>query len=264
MTFVDPPTHALADFQVEYDGLLMGPGTPFGVPPQWEFLNLSAVKTLDTARIWGDGSYSGPDFSDVLTPTMPLEITATDEASFADAVNDLRLAFGPKDTPASLWFKLPGFPAEGIGAKVSSRTIPVDLTWGVLSVGSVQWRIPSHPVWQEPTQTVQLIGGNSILSGAWVANEGNTDCYPYAVVSGPCSAFTLTVNGTGIGYVAALASGKQLVLDFLTGQATIDSVLVNAGLTSQNWAPIPADSNVQVQFDADGGTCLFSYASMWR
>lgn len=265
MSFIDGPVHDLGDFQVEYDGLLLGPDTPYGLPPAWEFLNLGPVKTLDTARVWADGSFSGPDFADVLTPTLPVEISATGEDDFALAVQDLRRVMGVRAAPAPLWFKLPGFTVEGIGAKVAGRTIPVDLTWGALSVGQLQWRIPSNPVWQTPTRQIVLLATQPVLAGAWVGNDGNTDCWPAAVVTGPCAGFTLTVNGAQIAYGANIPASGQVTLDFETGLATsVTPGDVTGSLTSRQWSPIPAGQTVPVTFTASGGQCVLTVADLWR
>ena len=45
--YLGSPINILTDYQVEFNGLLMGPGTAYDIPPVWNFLDLAALKTMD-------------------------------------------------------------------------------------------------------------------------------------------------------------------------------------------------------------------------
>ena len=86
MGYLSGPVNALTDYQIEFNGFLLGPGTAYDVPPTWDFLDMAALKTMDSARVWADGSWSGPDFADVLLPTVSLGIGGASQAAFTAAV----------------------------------------------------------------------------------------------------------------------------------------------------------------------------------
>ena len=156
MGYLTGPVNSLTDYQVEFNGFLMGPGTSYDIPPVWNFLDLAALKTMDQARVWADGSWSGPDFADVLLPSMAVEVKGATAALFTSAVQALQAAFAPNYVPVPLWVKLPGMPAMGIPAKTNKRTIPIDLTWnGNFSQAAVQWRCPD-PTWQSVPRSIVL------------------------------------------------------------------------------------------------------------
>ena len=111
--YLGSPINNLADYQVEFNGLLMGPGTAYDIPPVWNFLDLAALKTMDQSRVWADGSWSGPDFADVLLPSMAVEVKGATAVSFAAALQALMAAFAPMLAPAPLWVKLPQMPTNG-------------------------------------------------------------------------------------------------------------------------------------------------------
>ncbi|WP_043993548.1 hypothetical protein [Leifsonia xyli] len=77
MGYLTGPVNTLADYQVEFNGFLMRPGTAYDLPPGCDFFDMAAIKTMDQQRVWADGSWSGPDFAGVLTPTLPMNVHAT-------------------------------------------------------------------------------------------------------------------------------------------------------------------------------------------
>jgi hypothetical protein len=300
MGYIAGPVHTLADYQVEYDGFLMGAGTEFGLPPIWEFLDLAPLKTMDEARDWADGSYTGTDFADILTPSLDVEITGTSPADYAANVMAFRNQFtiGPA---LPLWVKLPGFDPFGIAAKVNKRVIPIDQTWeSSLTVASLQWRM-TDPVWQSVPRSSSLSASGSALSGmvfpllSWatgtyavpgtidfgstatsssgaiLTNAGNADSWAYVVITGPCpGGFTVVLDGDSVTYSDDVPTGATVIIDYksgtaqlVTGGGSVDRTYV---LTARNFSPVPGESSATLQFlfAATSGSAVVSNADMWR
>lgn len=291
------PVNALTDFQAEFNGLLMGPGTPYDFPPSLDWLDMPAVKTMDQARTGADGSWSGPDFADVRTITATVEIKAAPVSAFEAACVAYLQHFPVQTTDRPLWMKLPGFPIMGIGARVSKRTLPIDIGFelGTIATAAVQWRAP-NPAWQSVARSASLQPGTATsglhfplflpysgsgtyldfgttsqaATSATLTNAGNTPARPYVTVSGPIlGGFTVAIDGHPVTYSADLASGDIVTIDYATGRATLSSggsaaVDRTYLLTARNFTSIPAGGSSTVTFGAASGTCTVTTADLWR
>lgn len=296
MAFIAGPVNALTDFQLEYGGFLMGPGTNFGVPPTWSVFDMASVKAMDTQRTWNAGSWSGPDFPDVLLPAFDIEIWANDSATFAAAVLAYRQAMAP-GLVVPLWVKVPRFDPIGILAKPNRRSIPIDLPWGQLSLASLEFRCPD-PTWQGITKALALAASGAAASGlvaplgataaggtgvldagssvatpytGTIAQQGNAPCWPVVTVTGPVTGpFTITVDGNAVTYSGSLTAGRSLVIDYAKGLATTDDGVDRTPLlTARNFSPLApatwqANAASSVTFAGTGGTALVQYADQWR
>ncbi len=300
MSYLSAPVHNLTDFQIEFNGLLMGTGTPFKFPPTWAFLDMAALKTMDQPRTWADGSWSGPDFSDVLLPGLDLIVKAPDPTSFASALATLRNAFSPQANALPLWVKIPGFDAIGIPAKTNQRHIPIPPAPVTFSQASVQFRCPD-PAWQSVPRSVLLAASGSVASGlvfpmftpasgtytppnagadygstvvaassAILSNAGNTPAWPLVVVAGPCPGFTINIDGNLVTYGQAIPAAQTVTVDYETGLATLTGDIDRSyAFTSRQFSPVPAASNgapgtSSVFFTATTGTATVTVADVSR
>ena len=293
MAYLTGPVNTLTDYTVEYNGLLIGGTSPYEIPPVWNFLDMAALKTMDQARVWNDGSWSGPDFADVLLPEMPIEISASSAVTFTAAVTALRSIFVPQTVAQPLWVKLPGMPAMGIPAKVNKRIIPIDMGWqGGFASAVVQWRCPD-PVWQSVPRSYTLAAPSSTNSGlqfplfvpavgayaspgsldfgstvvaassAQLTNSGNTNAWPVVTVAGPCPSFTITMDGNNVTYGQALQAGQAVTVDYKTGLATLTgNVDRTYALTSRQFSPVTSLSTLF--FSASAGTAIVTIADVSR
>jgi hypothetical protein len=300
MGYIVGPVNSLTDYQIEFDGFLMGAGTQYGLPPAWEFLDLAPLKTMDEARDWADGSHTGPDFADVFTPAINVEITGATAADFAPNVVAFRNKFTAQTIAKSLWVKLPGIEPFGIAAKVNKRAIPIDSTWGQLAIASLQWRIVD-PIWQSTTRSTTLAASGSAVSGmvfplfsfatgtyaspgvldfgssatsssgAILTNTGNADAWPYVVVSGPIvGGFTLILDGQTVTYSDDVPSASTVIVDYKSGTAQLvtggGSVDRTYKMTARNFTAVPAEESATLLllFSAASGSAVVSIADMWR
>lgn len=181
--FLTGPVNNLTDYQVEFGGLLLGNGTQFRIPLGGiNFLDLGSVKTMDVQRVWADGSFAGPDFSDVLLPKLDLKIIGGGSLTqFQANVAALQAVATVQATGQGLWFKLPGFPVMGLMARVGQRSIPVDERWlrAGYTIASLQFRAPD-PAWQSVPRSLTLAASGSVVSGL-VFPMFTPASYPYPV-----------------------------------------------------------------------------------
>ena len=292
--YLGSPVNTLTDYQVEFNGFLMGPGTAYDIPPVWNFLDLAALKTMDQARVWADGSWSGPDFADVLLPEMAIEVKGATAALFAAAVQALRSAFGPMLVTAPLWVKLPGLPVMGVPAKTNKRKIPIDLTWnGNFSQAAVQWRCPD-PVWQSVPRSIVLAASGAsvsgltfpmfnVVSGTYVVpgvadfgavatssasgvltNAGNTPAWPVVTISGPTTVpASVIIDGNSVTYSQPIPAGQAVTIDYRSGYASLTgNVDRTYALSSRLFSAVSSSSSVF--FSADGGNATVTVADVSR
>jgi hypothetical protein len=290
------PVNDLQPWQAEFNGLLIGAGTDFGFPQALDLLALHTVRNMDYSRIWSDGDYSGPDFTDVTTPDLPIEVYATSPDQFFQDVMAFMGAFGPQTGDLPLWIRLPGMPVMGVPARVNSRTLPADYSWGTFAQGSVQFRL-LNATWQSVPTVLTLTGNTNALSGlvaplgtyalassgtyappgvldagltstvpsaGQVTNTGNSDCWPVVLIQGPCRGFEIDVAGEAVISTDTISAQQTAQLDYGSGTYTLNGSYRNTFLTSRNWEPVPAGGVVPVRFIADGGTATVYTADIWR
>lgn len=288
MSYIAPPVHTLADFQLEYNGLLMGNGTSYYLPPDgsWAFLDMAALKTMDEQRTWADGSWSGPDYADVLLPAVTLHVDAGDPTTFAGLVTALMGALGPQQTAVPLWVKLPAMDPIGVGAKINKRHLPQTNLWSTHAEGELQFRCPD-PLWQGPARTVTLTASGASASGmtfplftavpkvldygttgvststATLTNAGNTPAWPLAVVAGPAPGFSIIIDGNLVTYTDTVPAGQTVTVDYEAGTATLTGGLDRTiKLSSRQFSAVTSSSSVF--FSAASGTATLTIADFWR
>jgi hypothetical protein len=295
MAYLSGPVHSLADFQLEYAGLLMGAGTAYDLPPTWTFFDSAPVKSMEQQRPWGDGSWAGPDFADVATWQVPVEVVAAGGVTFPAAIAALMQACSISKASRPLWVKVPGFEARGIRARTAQRSLPMDLGWGQYTLGAVQWRAP-YPVWQSLPRQLTLkpstgtagldfplftaYGGSSspvldyglATAAAYagiVTNAGNVDAPPVAVVTGPTNGWQLTLDGHIVASSMVLGAQDVVTVDYASGRAQLSSfgsapVDRTTQLSGRDFAPVPAGGISTVTFAGTGGSAAFTTADLWR
>jgi hypothetical protein len=249
---------------------------------------------MDQSRTWADGSWSGPDFADVLLPSMSVEVKGATADAFNAAVAALRFTFVANYSAVPLWVKLPGMPAMGIAAKTNKRTIPVDLTWlGNFAPAAVQWRCPD-PQWQSIPRSMVLTAAGTAVSGmafplftpssgtyvqpgaldfgstttssaaGLLTNSGNTPAWPVVVLAGPTTLpVTVQVDGNAVTYSQPIPQGQTVTIDYKSGRATLTGPVDRTyALTSRMFTPVYSSS--PVFYTADGGNATVTVADVSR
>lgn len=296
MSYLTGPVNNLQDYQVEFNGFLMGPGTNYELPQGTaDFLNMPPVKNMDVQRIWADGSFSGPDFADVFLPQLEVEVYGPDLPTFQAAVLAFRNAFSPGAVALPFWVKVPGAPAMGLSAKVNKRDIPLTWGWnGGLITAQLQFRV-TDPVWQSVPRTAHVAASGSSQSGlvfpmfnvasgtyvvpgvadfgstvvtsasATLTNAGNTPAWPVVTVPGPSAGFTVILDGNQVVYRTALQTSDSVSIDYATGLATLNGLVDRTtSLGLRQFSAVPAGGSSSLFLSAASGTGQATTADMWR
>lgn len=301
MAYLTGPVNTLSDFQCEFAGLLMGAGTAYTVP-SWDFLSMFSVKTMDTQRVGADGSWSGPDYADALTSTMNFDLTATSAAAFDAAALAIEAVTAPQTSALAFWYKLPLRAARGLPFRVMQRSIPVTPTWGRLAAAAaLQWRCTeARGGWQSVPRS-QTVSGGATGTGAHgglvfpmfrhiggpngvadfgsagagtsvtLTNAGNSPAWPAVTVTGPCTGFSLVLDGHTVTYSGTIGTGQQVTVDWFDGTASLAPAGLPAVgvdrtplLTARDFTAVPAGGRSSLGVIAPGATAVAQIADIWR
>lgn len=98
-----------------------------------------------------------------------------------------------------------------------------------------------------------IAGGNQ-MSSATLTNPGDLEAWPVWTVDGPGENVTIGVNGQQVSYSGALLAGDSLVVDTdpTVQTAWLNGADVTGDLSSDNFAPIPAGSDVPLSLSMLG------------
>lgn len=122
----------VADWELEYRGLLTGGDNPIALVQIEGLLDLPAVRSADQILLRRHGAHAGDDFADVRQIVLTYELFGETDAELAGLVAQLQAAFRPGGVEEPLVFQLPGV-AGGAKAQVwcrpRRRQLPIDLTF---------------------------------------------------------------------------------------------------------------------------------------
>lgn len=256
------------DWEVEYNGILMGDGTPFLISQVQGLLDLPDITSADKTRMRRNGLRAGDDFTQGRKITLTVEVSSTDTVTFDEAVDQLMAASTPAGPPLPLVFQIPGVAGGGkrvIYCRPRKRSLPIgrefyyELPLAVIEFYSVDPRIESNTLNSEDT-TLPTAGGGlnfdavapftfgavSVGGTLELENDGNFAANPVIVFEGPVtnpSIESLTQDKT-LSFSITLASGETLEVD--TEERT---VLLNGTANRYNTLDTTAE-----WFDLDPGT----------
>jgi hypothetical protein len=98
-----------ADYQASINGLLMGAGTSFVIGAAGiSGLGNPRAKSTDVQLDGQDGSFAGPDYMDVRTILIHIEIVQSSASAAYSLLGDLKTAWFPSTTDVELHIQLPG------------------------------------------------------------------------------------------------------------------------------------------------------------
>ncbi|MFB7324111.1 phage tail protein [Streptomyces sp. NPDC056190] len=269
-----PGSLIIQDGQMQWAGLLIGPGTPFAVDRAgltgWE--DLPEYDASDAERPTSHGAWPGARYA------KPRKIGATivlmpEYSATAEAVRALRQAFALLDEERWLTVRLHG-EMLGVRARIAQRVVPTDRGFATQGSSrmSIQWLATDprrYTVNEEiatttPPQpesgltwplTWPLNWGEAKSTGdAAVENTGSAPTHPVIVFSGPCSMPTVTerVSRRRLRYAIDLAAGDELVVDTAAG-----TVMLNNTASRRHTAM--ADSSPEELFVLEPGRTELSF-----
>ncbi len=262
-----------SDFQWEFDGLLLGAGTPYGITAAPGFLDLSGTRANFTPRARAHGGFTEPNFGGGAVLDLEFDISATSATSFQAAVLALEANTYPQPGTRPLWFQIPGHGLRTMQVQCIRRTVPLDVPYqfGLVVKAALQFYAPD-PIKYAPTQTLPtglptsgggltyplvypLDYGSAGNSGRVVAvNPGSADVSPVFTIIGPIdsSGFQVTSveDGLTVQFNGAVGANDTFVIDTRTGVCTLNGSTRYVSVTT--WPKIPANSSRTFQFGAPG------------
>ncbi|MFJ9808264.1 phage distal tail protein [Streptomyces sp. NPDC101158] len=262
------------DGQIQWAGLLIGPGTPFNIDKSgltgWE--DLPEYDASDAERPTSHGAWPGSRYA------KPRKIGGTivlmpEFNGVPEAVRALRQSLALLDEERWLTVRLHG-ELLAVRARISQRVVPADQGFATQgsSKMSIQW-LASDPrrygvneqiATTSPPQpesgltwplTWPLNWGQAKSTGDAVAeNTGSAPTHPVIVFRGPCSMPTVTerVSRRRLRYAIDLAAGDELVVDTANG-----TVMLNNSASRRHTAM--ADSSPEELFLLEPGRTELSF-----
>jgi hypothetical protein len=285
--------------QAQFNGLLMGPGTPFGVK-KWEALDKPNVRSGNTSRPQSRGSYVGTNLLDVRTITLTLDIGpfASNYGGYgtlAAALAALRKATSTEGTTEyPLWLTLPGTGQVCCLARCTKKSVPWDIVadlGGLAENASVQLEATDPYFYSSPTlaPTIGLptpgggmafpisfpvsFGGGTTANQATLTNSGDVPCYPVLVITGPClnpsiSNQSIAGNPT-LSFNLQMSAGDRLVLDcdlqsatYYAAGSTVGATRLNALVPGSAWFSIPPGPSI-ITFNSQDTTAAAGTLQVW-
>lgn len=259
------------DYQVLFNGVMLGPGTNYNITNMKGFLDLGGVRSPYVSRPHKTGAYVQPHFAEGATLDIAFHLVPTDTTAFADAVAALQAATYAQTTPLPLTFKLPGRPVLAMGVQCLNRAIPVDqaFSFGFAQSAALQFFAPDPR--QYGLASSQSAGLRSVGTGLafpvalpmdfgatptggrlQFTNTGTTSSEPIFTISGALAAgFTITYIETGQTLTYSAPVGSPLVIDCGAGTVMTQGQDRSVYLTQRNWFSVPG-----------GSTATFAFASL--
>ena len=211
----------MANYQMEYEGLLMGLGTDIGIEVIDGFENFD-VNAADTAipRGWGDV----PGLHTVTSREVTLQLAATDDAAFQEIVN----TFQPTDTPKQLYLTEPETGRRFVYARPVGRAFTRNPIHKFKKMASIRLKLADPRIYgDEHTHLVGLFdsgGGGGLdydidfgaefaadaTGDVTVTNHGNADAHPIILIYAPSSGTTVGATLTN------LSNGESVSFTFST------------------------------------------------
>ncbi len=195
---------SLSDWQVYYNGLIMGVGTSYAIE-QLTGLAGPKFRNQDQPRARDLGSFLGFDTYGSRTFGLDLIIVADGTNSLQQLMLNVAQAFSvqpSQELPFS--FKLPTLPQMVIMARPKRREYPINMSYSVNFVGkpTIELEATDPNIYGTPTQSVStglstppsgtnfnitfpMTFGGGTLNYLLVNNSGNTNVRPIIVFTGP-------------------------------------------------------------------------------
>ena len=279
------------DWELEYNGVLMGDGTPFLISQVEGLLDLPDITSADKSRLRRNGLRAGDDFAQGRTVIVTVEICATDSVTFDDAVDLLMVASAPTGPPLPLVFQIPGVAGGGkrvVNCRPRQRSLPIgrefyyEIPLAVIEFYSLDPRLETNELNTASTSLPSAGGGlnfNAVAPFTFGAvsvggtlelqNEGNFVANPVVVFEGPVtnpSIESITQDKT-LSFTITLASGETLEVDteertvLLNGTASRYNTLD----TTAQWFDLQPGTN-EVRYQAatiTTSTMTVTWRSAW-
>ena len=277
MAFPTTAAPSLANWQVSYQGVTMGPGTAYGLTTITGF-GLPNLNSGDISRPRDEGELIGLDFYAGRDVTISGDIT-TDGTSLAHAIQALATATNRLTTTAGteypLWINYPGIGTIASMVRLRQRDLPIDIQHVAgLSTMALQFH-STDPRWYATPTTLTTglstpgtglgfnatfnvsFGGGGVGGFVTATNAGNYETRPIFTITGPCTnpSITNATSGGSLSFNLSMATGDTLVIDtdlrsalYTTSGSTVASSRLSALNTGSTWFNLsPGTTTIQFQ-----------------
>lgn len=254
-----------ADYQVEYNGLLLGPGTQYYLYDINNLLGFSS-RSQTTTRFGRHGGVSGRHYAMVKNISIAGELVCTTDADFYAKRLALGSAFAPVVNPDDapyIAFRLPDG-SSGLLLRRECRAtgldVPLTPDFGRKHPDfTVNLEMP-NPILEGLTQQSQAFTASSDTQT--LANDGNAPAAWVATLVGPATNPILTNDDTGqsISFSSlVVGSSETLIYDSFSSRITLEGDAVNLSLASgfSWWDLQPGDNDISISATG-AGSATFS------
>ncbi len=267
-----------ADNQIEWRGLVLGAGTPYGWRQLDGLIDLPDITSADTPRTDRHGLYPGRTLAGGRTITWSYITKRVAPAGFPAAVAALRAATAIRDQADEepLVVRLHGVLYQ-VMARCVRRTAPLDAHYALgKAKGAIQWKTTGSDVVQLPQEDVPIglpatvsdglilpltfaldMGPGQTGGEAVVTNNGNTDAWPLFRFSGPVTGPRITAPDLGGSLVFdpawTVPAGQMIEVDTDARTVTIVGTDVSRDdrLFTRQWFPL-APGSTRIQWSSAG------------
>ncbi|MBN0040251.1 hypothetical protein JN535_08750 [Cellulosimicrobium cellulans] len=268
-------------WQATINGLMVGPGTPYGWTMRQGIEELPSFRANTVGRPNAHGDFDAPFWADGRVLTFGFRVLREARwlygATYEDAVTAFRRVMVPTLDLFEVWVNVPGRGPIRWDVRVSRHEIVTDPAYDIgLAVISTQFYAPDA-VGHGPQQVgyawfPELVGGLEFdlftdgvedtgclefgergeTGRVRLANDGTAESYPVFNVEGPAlDGFEIVAVGQGrrIRWEGRLFPGDLLTIDAAHGTALLNGAADRSGLfTRREWFAVPPGDELEVQF----------------
>lgn len=258
---------ALADHQVAFNGVVMGPGTPYRLHSLVGFRGLPTLANKDLPKAIRDGSYAGYDVNveRILQVVLTVTSLANTAADFEANLEALEAATVPIFDPADLLavsHKLPGRTQRRYVGRPRQHLDTLDPTYvNRFSKVTLQWQCPDPTIYDDNLTTTMIAAGGSIVNaGAWPSRPVLT-----VTPGGSPVTITNTTDSANKVVLATSATGaipSPCVVDLLAETVVDGSGANRADVLDPSttwWALVPGNNDLTIS----GGSMTVAWRSAW-
>jgi hypothetical protein len=262
-----PGAFITMDGQLEYNGFLLGGGTPYGLVSLTGWDDTPGIDNGNTPRPARHGAWAGRKLGQerYITFTGLIKGPKATFADYVDAfVEGTPISEDEEELPLAIR-TLSGVTRLVYG-HVINRSLPLDKEYRQgLGRIAVQWVCADPRRYGIDIQSADLARGTTIQ----VTNIGNTPTHPTLRINGPATdpAVTIIQSGRKLAFDVALSAGQYIDIDCNKGTALLNGVTsVLAGRTSDSVPPqlfvFPSGAS-SVSYTATGATVPVADV-LWR
>jgi len=272
------------DWDIEFNGLALGEGTPFLVALVEGLADLPAVRSGDQTLLRTDGLWAGEDFLGGRTITISVEV---DQRTTTTAFDELASAFVPGQAEQPLVMQIPrvaGGAKIRVNARARRRSAPINLEWLYdLPVIVVELDATDPRIYADTPTTISGLGLAAATGGltwplTWLLDWGTFNSGTFTAFNGGNYATPVAFTFAGplerprvenltqsriLEFDVSLAAGDTLVVDTGARTALIGGTASRSGTMTADsqWFHLGAGTET-IRFAANSGSGTL--AAEWR